>query len=1508
MSQAETLLNGLTDNITNHNHVMSDSDSHFVIDPDTRKINNAGQTETVLIQYDHNSEVFTFELPRYIDGHDMTLCNRVRVHYNNVDGKTKRAIPDVHEMTDLRVSETDPDKVISSWLITRNATQLAGTLNFLVQYMCVDDEDNVVYEWHTDIYDGVYVNSGRRNNKQAVVRYSDVLEQWYQRLFDTGESVIALAEEKIDEIVAETNEQIAIAKQEIESKAQNTLDMIPSNYVELYDYANEAARTKGDAVTHTVEGEALSVSDSSDDYLRGLRVFGKTTQVKTTGAQLLPIYDAPSKTDRGLTQIIEDGVCIVKGTASSNASFNLTLAGAYSSTNVIFTLTAGTYTAKDCIISSYDGTTRKSYQNTFTLTDTIDITWVATRSYGATEVVDEITRPMLNTGNQTLPLEPYTGGFVSPSPEWPQELTSVENPTVGVYGKNLVKVRNFSSNGYKVTVNDDGSITVTGAATTTDAIYLMVTPYSDVYPLVLKDNVDYFMWSESSNGKSIGTKSLDAYGNQMWSNIENWNDDILHKANRIVQFYLESKGQEVGDTSLCGTYKIQLEVGNKFTGFEGYKELTEIAIPRTLPGIPVSQNGNYTDADGNQWICDEVDFERGLYIQRVGIKTINGSIAPTTFATGNNGGTVLGWQYDGIGMADIVQDRSPKLCDKLLPSATSEPASYKNCEYGRWGFNTKASIDSFLLMNVGTFATANEAKQWFVENPVTFYYVLATHKEHPLTETELQAFRNTHSNYPSTTVLNDSGAHMELKYNVDTELFIKNTVPRPTDEQVDVAFTKYAANNDIASDEQVRTAINDYVAEHGMATDEQVKTAITDYANKNGIAVGATTAQATQIEQNKTNVVMAQTAANNASTAATNAQSTANTAVTAAQNAQKTANEANQKVDTLRGIVSKLHSNIVQEVKGKVITVSDASDMPLAGLKVFGKTEQFTTTGKNLVDITKAITDRASMELKSDGEIRVYSDDAADTYKGASIKQFVMRAGQSYTLSADVKSVARNAGIALRRVADNMIIGAGAWCNVAKTLSLTRTVDADTEAFVSLFVCGAEAGSGDNTFANVQVELGSTATAYEPYTGGKPSPSPEYPQELESVGDDGSLQVQIHPAHKTVENDTLYGIPVTSGGNYTDSTGQQWICDEVDFEKGVYVKRIEKIVLDETISVTKSAANQGGYGHFIVYLGGVSFFKPETGNGSPVLSTKFGTLPNGDQSWGILNTFFVNTGNNGLYFVMDKPDVESAKIALVGTEIYYVRVIEKITHLSQIDPNILAQYAEKYSTNTIAYGTTHQNGTPTIDKPVPLVNSTEVVQSMLISTPNGLPGIPVSSGGNYTDPVTGKQWICDEVDFEKGVYLQRVKRVNLDDMNIGNAGGVNFFYNSPDKAPGKKNLLCTHYPVIDQNVSGHDLFVRGDPSGKQIYIIDKQYTTEAALKEARKGMKFLYELETPIPHKLSEIDPDVLTQYAELHSNYPNTTVFNDRNAWMEVKYVADTQIYVDNKFKALEAAIANLI
>ena len=72
------------------------------------------------------------------------------------------------------------------------------------------------------------------------------------------------------------------------------------------------------------------------------------------------------------------------------------------------------------------------------------------------------------------------------------------------------------------------------------------------------------------------------------------------------------------DVSDFDYYDMQLELGTTATAYEPYREqLLTLPTPNGLPGIPVTSGGNYTDQSGQQWVCDEVDLERRVKVQRV---------------------------------------------------------------------------------------------------------------------------------------------------------------------------------------------------------------------------------------------------------------------------------------------------------------------------------------------------------------------------------------------------------------------------------------------------------------------------------------------------------------------------------------------------------------------------------------------------------------------------------------------------------------------------------------------------------------------------------------------------------------------------------------------------------------------------------------------------------------------------------------------------------------------------
>lgn len=167
-----------------HVHTVRDSDAHFPIDPVSRKIRTESSRKNTVIQFDHNSERFTFLIPRYIENHDMSICNNVEIHYLNIDAKTKAEKRGVYVVDDLAVAPDDSSMVLCSWLISSNATQLIGTLNFVVRFECKEN-GVITYSWNTAIAT-VAVSPGIDGGEFVAAEYADILAKWKEELFAAG--------------------------------------------------------------------------------------------------------------------------------------------------------------------------------------------------------------------------------------------------------------------------------------------------------------------------------------------------------------------------------------------------------------------------------------------------------------------------------------------------------------------------------------------------------------------------------------------------------------------------------------------------------------------------------------------------------------------------------------------------------------------------------------------------------------------------------------------------------------------------------------------------------------------------------------------------------------------------------------------------------------------------------------------------------------------------------------------------------------------------------------------------------------------------------------------------------------------------------------------------------------------------------------------------------------------------------------------------------------------------
>lgn len=185
-------------------HRIYDNDTHFKINHITKEI-ISDSPKTMLVHNDHQSERFTFEMPRYIEGHDMSLCNVARVHYNNIESSSKNTNEGTYEIDDLQVSPDDEDVVICSWLIKRNATKYVGILPFALQFKCVTEEGNIDYQFSTLINSKISVGETIDNGEEIIEQYADILEQWKQEIVDVDTKITTQAEIDEDGLVSFKN-------------------------------------------------------------------------------------------------------------------------------------------------------------------------------------------------------------------------------------------------------------------------------------------------------------------------------------------------------------------------------------------------------------------------------------------------------------------------------------------------------------------------------------------------------------------------------------------------------------------------------------------------------------------------------------------------------------------------------------------------------------------------------------------------------------------------------------------------------------------------------------------------------------------------------------------------------------------------------------------------------------------------------------------------------------------------------------------------------------------------------------------------------------------------------------------------------------------------------------------------------------------------------------------------------------------------------------------------------
>lgn len=330
----------------------------------------------------------------------------------------------------------------------------------------------------------------------------------------------------------------------------------------------------------------------------------------------------------------------------------------------------------------------------------------------------------------------------APTPDAPVPIVSAGDGgsvAVKVTGANVLEGTapggQVSQFGVTYTVNENG-VLVTGTATSNSSFYLHRDKTSRL------THGTYYL---TTKGLSASAVLNFFYVGKITSDVQNQQVMLT----KDVEYSLVLQLQE-GVTANT-TVQVSL-TRNKITAYSPYREqLLTLPTPNGLPGIPVTSGGNYTDSTGQHWVCDEVDLERGMKVQRVNAVDLS---------TCNITGTTKLAVTKRLSILLPIRGRDYKteaLCNKLqfIVSFTQDSPHF---------YVDTANAQVFIPIG----AKNPEEGEYIL------FYALATPIENPLTPAEIAAYKALTSYAPDTVVRAGDGAGIKLDYQRDVNLVIKN--------------------------------------------------------------------------------------------------------------------------------------------------------------------------------------------------------------------------------------------------------------------------------------------------------------------------------------------------------------------------------------------------------------------------------------------------------------------------------------------------------------------------------------------------------------------------------------------------------------------------------------------------------------------------------------------------------------------------------------------------------------
>lgn len=650
-------------------------------------------------------------------------------------------------------------------------------------------------------------------------------------------------------------------------------------------------------------------------------------------------------------------------------------------------------------------------------------------------------------------------------------------------------------------------------------------------------------------------------------------------------------------------------------------------------------------------------------------------------------------------------------------------------------------------------------------------------------------------------------------------------------------------------------------------------------------------------------------------------------------------NTVTENVDNIRYVVeTETAPPIIEEASGAEITLDDSAYRQVRGLNLYGYSKQTQTTGAQLLD-------SSNFPARGYGITLSIDDDGWIVLNGTSTNVVLFAAHVDTPFSGNVyysvNNDSANNNIILRFSAEDDSTITETVLDVANktgSYNFAQPVGAVTIRIAN--------GTTLNNFKmRPMINSGSSALPWEPYSGGYASPSPDWAQPIHSVADEVNLlesltmNINAPSAEFPETSDTLYVMLCPESGTsqvnihlrYNDGSYGQDVAvvgsaGSNGIEHFIFITPSKPCTGVSIYNVTSAAARTLSYGMVAISDTALPWRPYGHNMTAESAGANIACLPD------IKNAIFAGVTwqcKDGIVTV-NGTAVEVCSSQAIG--LYYDFTKKKgrfyisgssgdVSVIVSVSKNGKVSYYREQSfvldgteTRVLLYMQVFKGGTPSNKIIYPMLNRGSAAlpwqpyvapSSALIALTDSLRGIPVTSGGNYTDE-DGQQWIADYIYRRqtdgKWCLWRNIKCAeydgSTDEVWSVSVGGDNIFTTS-DFSGVPLNGLCNRFRYKNNPESAGEFEFDANHSFRFYTELNGTPAWRTWLQS--NPLEVVYQLATPT---IEELPDDVQTELNGLYTYNLHTDMWNSDGAYMNLKYVADTKTWINNKIAGLSTAM----